>query len=156
MIYSVVTRPVLQIMRNRSGRGPIPMRQSVTKNSAGEIDKYNHSKWMTITGRWDGSSSAWVTFNGSANWSLAAFGNDEQMQRIRSVGQTRSYLLTFQRTWNQKTSKKPPHARFSASGRALPDSREFPRARRPGARGPTSTCSPDPRRLLGASYQSWP
>ena len=30
------------------------MRQSVTKNGAGEINKYNHSKWMTITGRWHG------------------------------------------------------------------------------------------------------
>jgi phosphatidylserine/phosphatidylglycerophosphate/cardiolipin synthase-like enzyme len=120
MIYSVITRPVLQILRNGSGRGPIPMRQSVTKNGSGEIDKYNHSKWMTITGRWNGLSSAWVTFNGSANWSVAAFGNDEQMMRIRSLDQTRHYLLAFNTTWNQKTSKKPPHARVSASGRALP------------------------------------
>ncbi len=86
---------MLQILRNGSGRGPIPMRQSVTKNSAGEIDKYNHSKWMTITGHWNGMPSAWVTFNGSANWSLSAFGNDEQMQRIRSVAQTRPYLAAF-------------------------------------------------------------
>ena len=112
MIYSLVTRPVLQILRNGSGRGAIPMRQSVTKNSAGEIDKYNHSKWMTITGNWDGMSSAWVTFNGSANWSLPAFANDEQMQRIRSVAQTRPYLAAFNTTWKQKTSKKPPHARL--------------------------------------------
>ncbi len=120
MIYSLITRPVLQIMRNRSGRGAIPMRQSVTKNGSGEIVKYNHSKWMTITGNWNGRSSAWVTFNGSANWSLAAFGSDEQMQQIRSVGYTRPYLLAFARTWKQNTSKKPPRARFSASGRALP------------------------------------
>ena len=120
MIYSVITRPVLQILRNGSGRGPIPLRQSVTKNGAGEIVKYNHSKWMTITGHWGSLTSAWVTFNGSANWSLAAFGNDEQMQRIRDVSQTRPYLAAFATTWNQKTSKKPPHARLSASGRALP------------------------------------
>ncbi|MET0837421.1 MAG: phospholipase D-like domain-containing protein [Marmoricola sp.] len=120
MIYSLVTRPVLQIMRNKSGRGAIPMRQSVTKKSTGEINKYNHSKWMTITGNWNGLSSAWVTFNGSANWSLAAFGSDEQMQRLRSVAATRPYLAAFATTWRQKTSRKPPHARFSASGRALP------------------------------------
>jgi phosphatidylserine/phosphatidylglycerophosphate/cardiolipin synthase-like enzyme len=120
MIYSVITRPVLQILRNGSGRGPIPMRQSVTKNGAGEIDKYNHSKWMTITGRWNGLTSAWVTVNGSANWSVASFGNDEQMQRIRSVDQTRHYLLAFNTTWKQPTSKKAPNARYAASGRALP------------------------------------
>ncbi|WP_027860654.1 phospholipase D-like domain-containing protein [Marmoricola sp. URHB0036] len=120
MIYSVITRPVLQILRSGSGRGPIPLRQSVTKNGAGEIVKYNHSKWMTITGHWGSLTSAWVTFNGSANWSLAAFANDEQMQRIRDVSQTKPYLAAFNTTWNQKTSKKPPHARLSASGRALP------------------------------------
>lgn len=120
MIYSLVTRPVLQIMRNKSGRGAIPMRQSVTKNSLGEINKYNHSKWMTITGNWKGLSSAWVVLNGSANWSLAAFAGDEQMQRVRGVSWTRPYLVTFKRTWKQKTSKKPPAARYSASGRALP------------------------------------
>ena len=120
MIYSLVTRPVLQIMRNRSGRGPIPMRQSVTKNGSGEINKYNHSKWMTITGNWNGMTSAWVTFNGSANWSVAAFAGDEQMQRLRSVAATRPYLFAFDKTWRQKTSKQPPRARFSAAGRALP------------------------------------
>jgi phosphatidylserine/phosphatidylglycerophosphate/cardiolipin synthase-like enzyme len=120
MIYSVITRPVLQILRSHAGRGAIPLRQSVTKNASGEINKYNHSKWMTITGRWNGVSSAWVTFNGSANWSLAAFANDEQMQRLRSVYQAKPYLVAFNRTWKQKTSKRPPNARFTAAGRALP------------------------------------
>ena len=44
--------PVLQILRNGSGRGKVPMRQSGIKNGSGEIVKYNHSKWMTVTGRW--------------------------------------------------------------------------------------------------------
>ena len=52
IIYSVSSRPVLSILRNHSGRGPVPMRQSVVKDSWGNIVKYNHSKWMTITGRW--------------------------------------------------------------------------------------------------------
>ena len=52
IIYSVASRPVLSILRNRSGRGPIPMRQSVVKDAWGNIVKYNHSKWMTITGHW--------------------------------------------------------------------------------------------------------
>ena len=79
IIYSLATRPVLAILRNSSGRGGIPMRQSVIKNGAGEIVKYNHSKWMTITGRWGGSSAAYVTFTGSANWADPAFGDDEPL-----------------------------------------------------------------------------
>ena len=56
MIYSVSSRPVIQILRNGSGRGPIPLRQSVITNSHREIVKYNHSKWMTITGHYGGNT----------------------------------------------------------------------------------------------------
>ena len=140
MIYSLVTRPVLQIMRNRSGRGPIPMRQSVTKNGSGVINKYNHSKWMTITGNWNGMTSAWVTFNGSANWSIAAFPADEQMQRLRSVPATRPYLFAFNKTWSQKTSKRPPRAGSPRlAGRCR--SRASPRTSRAGVRVPTASCA---------------
>src|SRR5665811_1962927 len=47
IIYAIATRPVLQILRNGSGRGAIPMKQSVITNGRREIVKYNHSKWMT-------------------------------------------------------------------------------------------------------------
>ena len=48
----------MSILRNGSGRGPIPVRQSVITNSRREIVKYNHSKWMTITGRYGGATAA--------------------------------------------------------------------------------------------------
>jgi hypothetical protein len=120
IIYSLVTRPVLQILRSGSGRGAVPMRQSVTKNGSGEITKYNHSKWMTISGRWAPSRSNWITFTGSANWSLLAFGSDEQMQRIHSRAQTLLYLRSFNKTWGQKTSKRPPSGRVIESARTVP------------------------------------
>ena len=58
------------------------MRQSVVKDYWGNIVKYNHSKWMTITGHWGGPRGEPRTFTGSANWANLAFGSDEQMQRI--------------------------------------------------------------------------
>ncbi len=67
-----------------AGRGPIPMRQSVIRNAYGEIVKYNHSKWMTITGHWGSSRRAYVVFPGSSNWGNLAFSSDEQIQQIRS------------------------------------------------------------------------
>jgi len=120
MIYSVITRPVLQILRNGSGRGPIPLRQSVTKNGAGEIVKYNHSKWMTITGHWSSSTGAFLTFTGSANWARLAFGSDEQMQII--VGRTNAlrYWSTFVKTWRQESSRLPSFGRVIPGGRMLP------------------------------------
>ena len=82
IIYSVSSRPVMSILRNGSGRGAIPVRQSVITNGKREIVKYNHSKWMTITGRFGGSTGTYVTMSGSANWSLFAFPGDEQVQTI--------------------------------------------------------------------------
>ena len=120
IIYGVSSRPVLSILRNPARRGAIPMRQSVVKDSLGEIVKYNHSKWMTITGRWNGAAGQFITFTGSANWSLLAFADDEQMQRLRSRAQANLYLATFARTWQQRTSKLPPGGRYLSNGRTAP------------------------------------
>ena len=120
IIYALSSKPVLNILRNRSGRGPIPMRQSVTKNRRGEIVKYNHSKWMTITGHWGSSTRAYITFAGSSNWANLAFGSDEQMQRISSAGQARRHQSVFAQTWRQKTSRKPSYGGGRVAGRILP------------------------------------
>jgi hypothetical protein len=117
IIYAVSSRPVLSILRNRSGRGPIPMRQSVVRNKRGDIVEYNHSKWMTIAGRWAGNSRTWLTFNGSANWSDPTFGNDEQMQRITGSPYVIKHNNAFTKTWREKSSKLPPGGRVAADGR---------------------------------------
>ena len=66
------------------------------------------------------SRSNWITFTGSANWSLLAFGSDEQMQRVHSRLQTLPYLRAFNTTWGQRTSKRPPGGRVLAAGRTTP------------------------------------
>jgi phosphatidylserine/phosphatidylglycerophosphate/cardiolipin synthase-like enzyme len=117
IIYAVSSRPVLSILRNRSGRGAVPMRQSVVTDPWGNIVKYNHSKWMTITGHWAGSTAAYVTFNGSANWANLAFGDDEQMQRILGSTTAARHLVAFTKTWRQKTSTAPTAKGVVAFGR---------------------------------------
>ncbi len=107
IIYSLATRPVLSILRSTSGRGAIPMKQSVIRNRRGEIVKYNHSKYMTITGNWGGSTGSWISHSGSANWSNAAFYADEQMQQINGYGTARQFLVNFDQTWRQRTSRAP-------------------------------------------------
>ena len=99
IIYAVSSRPVLSILRNTSGRGPIPMRQSVVTDRWGNIVKYNHSKWMTITGHWGSSTGPTSMFSGSANWANLAFGDDEQMQRISSRPRRVRHLAAFAKTW---------------------------------------------------------
>ncbi len=120
IIYSLSTRPVLSILRNGSGRGAIPMRQSVITNKKRQIVKYNHSKWMAIAGNWGSSTASYVTFGGASNWSNAAFYNDEQMQQINAYGTARAHLLNFNRTWSQGSSHAPGFGSKGSEGRLLP------------------------------------
>jgi hypothetical protein len=107
IIYSITSGPVLSILRSPSGRGPIPMRQSVIRNSLGQLAVYNHSKWMSITGRYGTNRNAWLVMPGSANWSNLALSSDEQMQRISGPGWVTPYLKSFKKTWHQRTSHVP-------------------------------------------------
>lgn len=114
IIYSLSTRPVLHILRNKSGRGPIPMKQSVIKNKAGEIVKYNHSKYMAISGNYAGNTGNWTVLAGSANWSDFAYHCDEQMQQWFSFAKSAAYFRNFDKTWNQGSSKTPRAGRTTA------------------------------------------
>ncbi len=143
IIYALSSKPVLNILRSGSGRGPVPMRQSVTFNRRHEIAKYNHSKWMTITGHWGGSTRAAVVFTGSSNWANLAFGSDEQMQRISSAVQARRYQSVYSQTWRQKTSRKPSYGTLSAAGRALPQPRDVPTVRPAFGQGVYRYMTPD-------------
>lgn len=120
IVYSAISRPVLSILRSRSGRGAVPMRQSVIRDSHGRIVKYNHSKWLTINGRWGGSTRASVVLTGSANWGNLAFSNDEQLQQIRGYASTRPFLLAFAKTWKQQSSRRPRSGRVLLGGRVAP------------------------------------
>jgi phosphatidylserine/phosphatidylglycerophosphate/cardiolipin synthase-like enzyme len=120
IIYGVTSRPVLSILRSRAGRGPVPMRQSVIRNAYGEIVKYNHSKWMTITGRWGSSTRAYMVFTGSSNWGNLAFSSDEQMQQIFSRRHTSQHLRAFAKTWKQRTSRRPTAGRVYSFARMMP------------------------------------
>lgn len=86
IIYAVMGNEVLRLMRN-GRRGPIPFRQIVRDpDGDGVYDKYLHSKVMTVRGRYGSNRKAWVTINGSLNWTPAALASDEAVMRIRSRG----------------------------------------------------------------------
>ena len=126
IIYAVTSRPVLRIFRSRAGRGPVPMRQSVVRDAYGNIVKYNHNKWMTITGHWGTSRRRYVVFPGSSNWGNLAFSSDEQMQQIISYKHTRQHLAAFARTWKQRSSHRPGLGRVYSFGRMLPGAADPP------------------------------
>lgn len=119
IIYSLTTRPVLGIIRNGSGRGAIPIKQSIVLNREREIVKYNHSKYMTIAGNYGGNPNAFVTLAGSSNWSNIGLTSDEQMMQTAGYGTARSFMLNFDTTWAQGTSRAPTFAPV-AEQRGLP------------------------------------
>ena len=117
MIYAVSSRPVISILRNGSGRGGIPLRQSVITNSKREIVKYNHSKWFTIMGNYGGQPGQYITMSGSANFSIFAFTGDEQIQTIASRTQAARHNATFNTTWQQGSSHSPGFGIKGSEGR---------------------------------------
>lgn len=117
MIYAISSRPTIAILRNHSGRGPIPLRQSVITNSKREIVKYNHSKWMTIAGNYGNSTGAFVTMSGSSNLSLVGLHCDEQVQTINSRYQAARHIAAFNTTWRQKSSHAPGFGIKGSEGR---------------------------------------
>ncbi len=118
IIYAVTTRPVLSILRNHSGRGAIPMKQSIIRGHGGTIVKYNHSKWMTIAGNYGGQPAQWKTIAGSANWANLALSSDEQMQILDGYSTVRDYNVNFGTTWAQRTSG-PPTLAYIADARVV-------------------------------------
>ncbi len=145
IIYSVASRPVLAILRSGSGRGAIPMRQSVITDGYGTIVKYNHSKWMTIVGRWGTKPDAYVTFSGSANWANLALGDDEQMQRIDGRATAAAHLSNFAATWAQSSSHLPGYGVLpEITGRMIPFfGRDVPETAPTWGRGVFKYMTPD-------------
>ncbi len=117
IIYAVSSRPVIAILRNGSGRGRIPMRQSVITNKKREIVKYNHSKWMTIMGRAGFVGPRPAPPTGVRSRSAG----DEQIQEIKSRFQAARHNQAFAITWRQKTSHAPGYGKKGSEGRIMWD-----------------------------------
>ena len=87
-------------------------------NRKREIIKYNHSKWMTITGNWGGRPNAAVTMTGSSNFSLLGVAGDEQVQTfLSSPYQAARHNGAFNYTWRQRTSHAPGYGIKGSEGR---------------------------------------
>jgi hypothetical protein len=90
--YTVVGIDVGRHLRQRSGRGPVPMRHLVQDpNGDGEFDRYFHMKSMTIRGNYNGDRSGYALLNGSANWSGLAKVSDENVGIYRNKGRVLRY-----------------------------------------------------------------
>ena len=103
IVYAVMGNEVLRILRN-GGTRPVPMRQIVQDfDGDGVYDRYLHMKVLTVRGHYGGSRRAWVTVNGSANWSPAVLASDEAVLRLNRPGVLRHYS-----SWIDFLFENPP------------------------------------------------
>lgn len=106
IIYAMFGNTVLNVLRGKGGRGPIPMRQVAQDfNKDCIYDRYLHTKIMTISGNWNGNPAAEVTWNGSANWTTNSLNSDEVGMRIYTTGVRKLYS-----GWIDSIFNNPPQA----------------------------------------------
>ena len=102
--YTVVGIDVGRMLRDGSGRGPVPMKHLVQDHDGdGEFDNYFHMKSMTIVGNYAGDRSGHALLNGSANWSGVAKVSDENLGIYRGRGR----VLRYQKHINYWYSRFP-------------------------------------------------
>ena len=90
--YTVIGIDTGRMLRAPSRRGPVPLAHMVQDaNNDGQFDNYFHMKAMTIVGNVGKNRGAWVTMNGSANWSNAATISDENFGFYYRKGITQTY-----------------------------------------------------------------
>ncbi len=117
IIYAVMGNRILYIMRN-GRRGRIPFRQVAQDwNNDGIYDRYLHNKVLTVRGRYGGNRRAWVTVNGSMNWTPAVLGSDEAAMRIYGPRVLKRYHRYIDR-WYRDT----PAPQYRVNARGLPGS----------------------------------
>jgi phosphatidylserine/phosphatidylglycerophosphate/cardiolipin synthase-like enzyme len=113
--YAIMGDTVKRTLYSPHGRGRIPMRQVVTFTKKGEINAYDHAKYITVSGHYGSDRSAYITWTGTTNISDLGFRSDDTQQVWRSKGRYQSYSRDFYQLWRQKHAHVPsPTSRLNA------------------------------------------
>ncbi len=104
VITTLAGRGVNRILRDPSGRGPIPIRRmTVDVNYDGIPERYLHMKSLTVSGVYKGDTGSSVVFTGSPNWSTRAQRSEELWMRITDAPKmTRQYADHIDALYNSQ------------------------------------------------------
>ena len=90
--YTVMGVNVFRMLGQPTARGAVPKKHLVQDfDGDGEFDNYFHLKALTINGVYAGDPGAYITLNGSSNWSGFAAVSDENFGVIRRRNTTMKY-----------------------------------------------------------------
>lgn len=105
--YTILGSSTGAILKRKSGRGPVPMRQLAADVDGDKVlDKYFHLKAWTINGSIDGQRGYW-TMNGSSNISDLSRVSDENIGIFRSPSVTLSYQRHIDYWFNNPPRSRP-------------------------------------------------
>src|SRR3954466_4323902 len=89
------------------GRGRIPSGLVVTFGPRGNIDAYDHAKWIAISGNWGGDGSSKIVWTGTTNISDLGFRIDDTGQVWRRASRVNAYMRDFSEVWRSKRAHVP-------------------------------------------------
>lgn len=112
LLTAELGKQVRDVLRSRTGRGPVPIRQLVIdRDGDGAFDKYIHTKLMSVRGVYGANPAAAVAFNGTANWTKLAMISDEVFIRVDNPNTATKYERFVNRSYSNMPKGAPVVAR---------------------------------------------
>ena len=107
--YTVMGVDVFRFLNQPTARGVVPKKHLVQDfDGDGEFDNYFHLKALTINGVYAGNPAAYLTLNGSSNWSGFAAVSDENFGIISRRNTTMKYQHFIDYWYENFPKSKPP------------------------------------------------
>jgi hypothetical protein len=86
IVTTLAGRKINRVLRQRYGRGRVPIRQvTIDKDKDRIPEYYMHMKSIAVDGTYDGDPGAHMLFTGSPNWSGEARSSDEVWVTVRNA-----------------------------------------------------------------------
>jgi hypothetical protein len=127
IIYGFMSDRAFSILYSPSGRGRIPMKQAVSIEN-GMPYRYFHSKYLAMSGVYDGVPGSSEVWAGSTNFANLGFSSDDLTVRTPgSAALVQAYFKDWGITWNGPNVRRPraggshPEARGMKPSQALRD-----------------------------------
>lgn len=118
IVTTLAGRKINRILKRRSGRGPVPIRQvTIDNNRDGIPERYLHMKSIAVDGKFDGAQRRQMLFTGSPNWSGEARASDEVWVEIRDATEL---VKAYSRFIDQMYRGPAAHGRMQELDRPSP------------------------------------
>ena len=107
IIYAIMGNRNKAILYSPTGRGRIPMRQTIQVDEDHRPVWYLHQKYIAIAGKIGTNPRAFETHQGSFNFSDLGMRSDENMQKLYGYANYQPYNADFNQIWKQRETRAP-------------------------------------------------